>query len=129
VLSSAFQHYSNRLKQLVGRAARARAADRRPLAATCARCSRVLSSPPPFSPTPQGRDKVTPVLKFSIAEGSSAVDPYIAFRRRVERMQTRKVQSSLRPPLSALPPSTSRSRRMTNLSSATEPTHAGDTLR
>lgn len=34
---------------------------------------------------------LTPQLKGEKRDGSSASDPYVAFRRRTEKMQTRKV--------------------------------------
>lgn len=37
---------------------------------------------------------LTPQLKGEKRDGSSASDPYVAFRRRTEKMQTRKVNSS-----------------------------------
>jgi len=36
---------------------------------------------------------LTPQLKGEKRDGSSASDPYVAFRRRTEKMQTRKVNS------------------------------------
>jgi len=40
----------------------------------------------------QGRDTITPMLRTQQPEGSTGNDPYVAFRRRTERMQTRKVR-------------------------------------
>ncbi|EDQ92323.1 uncharacterized protein MONBRDRAFT_30743 [Monosiga brevicollis MX1] len=37
-----------------------------------------------------GRDTISPRLKSDLGDAASAADPYVAFRRRVEKMQTRK---------------------------------------
>ena len=37
---------------------------------------------------------MTPFVKTEKKDGSTAHDPYVAFRRRIEKMQTRKVWST-----------------------------------
>lgn len=55
-----------------------------------------LHPPSPFSSAHdlvQKSETLMPRVKTSAPDTSSKADPYIAFRRRVERMQTRKVRA------------------------------------
>ena len=40
-------------------------------------------------------DTITPILKYEKLDGSNTKDAYVAFRRRTERMQTRKNQRNV----------------------------------